>query len=498
MNLHRQSAPSPSPNAVSHPQSGSLAPDASIACNVPALPRRAAVALIDGEHYPQVVADALRLLADRFSFKGVLFLGGTEKIKSSRLEDEALGLYGIPVLFDSDPCAGLARAVAKFHPEVIVDLSDEPVLGYKERFRLISESLARNVSYIGSDFQFSPASAARLCVSPSLSIIGTGKRVGKTAVSGYVARTLKRTMSGAFSGPPVVVVAMGRGGPAQPELVNWPQEELTVEKLLALSRQGRHAASDHFEDALLSGVVTVGCRRCGGGMAGEPFVSNVVEGVLLANSLNPGFMVLEGSGAACPPVATDARLLVASALQPVADVAGMLGTYRLLTSDAVLLTMAEAPTISKARLAALVRAIREVRPEAPVLPVIFRPFPLESVRGKKVAFFTTAPADHVPRLCRHLEGEFGCRVTFCSGNLARRSALRRDLGARELAEAEVVLTEIKAAAIDAVAEEAAKRELPVIPVDNVPVEAPGERAGALEELVQELRELATQRFERGA
>ncbi|MCX8033100.1 MAG: 2,3-diphosphoglycerate synthetase [Thermoleophilia bacterium] len=460
--------------------------------------RPAAIALIDGEHYPQVVADALRSLADRFVFKGALFLGGLEKIKSGDLEAEALGLYGVPVLFDRDPRAGLARALAEFQPEVVVDLSDEPVVGYEQRFCLISESLARNVSYVGSDFQFSPARAARLCISPSLSIVGTGKRVGKTAVSGYVARTLKDKVNGIVSGPPVVVVAMGRGGPAEPEIVNWPRQELTVKELLALSRQGRHAASDHFEDALLSQVVTVGCRRCGGGMAGEPFVSNVVEGVLLANSLNPGFMVLEGSGAAYPPVATDARLLVAGAHQPVAHVAGLLGAYRLLTSDAVLLTMAEEPMATGRKVAALSRAIRKVRPEMPVLPVVFRPRPLEDVRGRKVAFFTTASAGPAHRLCAHLEEEFGCVVVFCSGNLARRGALVEDLHRPEMAAAEAVLTEIKAAAIDVVAEEAAKRGLPVIPVDNTPVEAAGETSGALADLVGELTELAIQRFKRGA
>ncbi len=41
--------------------------------------------------------------------------------------------------------------------------------------------------------------------------------------------------------------------------------------------KGLHAASDHYEDAMVSGVVTVGSRRCGGGMAGEPFVTNCAE-----------------------------------------------------------------------------------------------------------------------------------------------------------------------------------------------------------------------------
>ena len=93
---------------------------------------------------------------------------------------------------------------------------------------------------------------------PSLAVIGTGKRVGKTAVTGHVARLLARERQ-------VVVVAMGRGGPAEPELV---EVRPTVDDLLALSRAGRHAASDHLETAALTGLPTVGCRRCGGGLAG--------------------------------------------------------------------------------------------------------------------------------------------------------------------------------------------------------------------------------------
>ena len=52
----------------------------------------------------------------------------------------------------------------------------------------------------------------------------------------------------------------------------------TIEGLLQLSRDGRHAASDHLETALVAGVPTVGCRRCGGGLAGAVAVSNVARG----------------------------------------------------------------------------------------------------------------------------------------------------------------------------------------------------------------------------
>ena len=88
-----------------------------------------------------------------------LFLGGTEKIAGGELASEAEALYGLPVVFDSEQTRGLDRVISLYRPEVVVDLSDEPVLGYVERFRLISHSLARNVIYVGSDFQFSPPAA---------------------------------------------------------------------------------------------------------------------------------------------------------------------------------------------------------------------------------------------------------------------------------------------------------------------------------------------------
>ena len=56
----------------------------------------------------------------------------------------------------------------------------------------------------------------------------------------------------------------------------------TLDDLLALSRAGGHAASDYLETAALAGVVTIGCRRCGGGLAGATTTSNVPAGIELA------------------------------------------------------------------------------------------------------------------------------------------------------------------------------------------------------------------------
>jgi cyclic 2,3-diphosphoglycerate synthetase len=293
---------------------------------------------------------------------------------------------------------------------------------------------------------------------------------------------------------------MGRGGPARPEVVNGAQRRLTPEDLLAWSRQGKHAASDYFEDAALSGVFTVGCRRCGGGMAGEPFASNVAEGVGLANSLLPEFIVLEGSGAAQPPVAADARLLVAGAHQTVDDIAGYLGAYRLLISDAVVLTMAEEPLAGPGKVRAVQAAIEAVRPGLPVLPVVFRPQPVESIEGRKVACFSTVAPGLVGVLRRHLQERWGCRVEMFSTNLADREALRRDFEDEAMGRVDTVVTEIKAAAIDVVAEKAAALGLPVVFMDNLPVEVSPdgglkETGGSLEGLAGQMAAIAGERFE---
>ena len=136
----------------------------------------------------------------------------------------------------------------------------------------------------------------------------------------------------------VVVVAMGRGGPVEPETVSVPP---TLDALVALSRAGRHAASDHLETAALAGVETVGCRRCGGGLAGAVFVSNVLEGARVAAALGPDLVVFDGSGAALPPIAADRTIAVVGGHQSPAVAAGYLNAFRLLLADLVVLTMAE-------------------------------------------------------------------------------------------------------------------------------------------------------------
>ena len=386
------------------------------------------LAVIDGEHYAPVVRDALAALPHEVV--AVWVAGGTEKLVGG--ED-----YGVPVV------AGLEAGIAEHEPELVVDLSDEPVLGPRERFRVASRVLALGLPYEGPDFRFDPPAFAPFPL-PSLVIVGTGKRVGKTAVTGHLARLLSRDRE-------VIVVAMGRGGPPEPQLV---EARPRLDDLLELSRAGHHAASDYLETAALAGVTTIGCRRCGGGLAGSPGESNVVDGAALAAELEPELVIFDGSGAAIPPVEADARVLVTSSAQPVEVATGYLNAYRILISDLVLVTGgADEP---------LLEAIAQVK-DVPVVPVELRPRPVEPVDGRRLAFFTTAPPAVHETLAAHLAERHGAEVVHVSGNLARREALREEL---DRVGADTYLVEIKAAAIDVVAEAAVARGRELVFADN--------------------------------
>jgi cyclic 2,3-diphosphoglycerate synthetase len=398
-----------------------------------------ALALIDGEHYAPVVRDALAELPH--DVVGALLVGGTEKLRGGEE-------YGVPVVHELD------EAIDRFEPEIAVDLSDEPVLGPLERFRLASRILARGIAYEGADFSLRPP-VFESFPRPSLAVIGTGKRVGKTAVTGYTARLLAGSRD-------VVVVSMGRGGPAEPTLADVRP---TVEDLLALSREGAHAASDYLETAALAGVPTIGCRRAGGGLAGAPWTTNIAAGIRQALDRDPELVLFDGSGAALPPVETGARILVAGANQEPALVTGYLNAYRILISDLVVLTMAEEDVDWRAT----VEAVGEVASSVPVIATVLRPRPVDAIAGKSVAFFTTASGSAAPRLERHLREAHDAAEVTVSCNLADREALRADLDSTE---AEVYLVEIKAAAIDVVCETAAERGIEVVFADNevVPVD----------------------------
>jgi cyclic 2,3-diphosphoglycerate synthase len=390
-----------------------------------------ALVVIDGEHYPPVIRDAIAELP--YDVVGAWLAGGTEKLRGGEE-------YGVPLIAELED--GFAAA------EVVVDVSDEPVLGPAQRFLLASRALAAGLRYEGADFHFEPPQYAAFPL-PSLAVIGTGKRVGKTAVTGHVARLLARDRD-------VVVVAMGRGGPAEPVLADVRP---TLDSLLELSRAGGHAASDYLETAALTGVVTIGCRRAGGGLAGAVTSSNVLQGAALAAEREPDLVIFDGSGAAIPPIDVDVRILVAGRSQ---DPTAYLNAYRVLVSDLVVLVGGGD-----------VEHVRELK-DVPVVRVDLRLRPVVPLRGRRVAVFTTGPAP-----TEHLDGE----IVTVSRNLSDRAKLREDLAR---ADADVFAVEIKAAAIDVVAEAARERGAEVVFVENevVPLEGEPDLDDAIQQLVR--------------
>ena len=127
-------------------------------------------------------------------------------------------------------------------------------------------------------------------------------------------------------------------------------------------------------------------------MAGAAFDSNVAAALPLVEQSGAALAVFEGSGAVAPPVAADATLCVAGAAQPPEYITGFLGTYRLLMSELVILTMCEPPFAGDAEVRALADGVRAVKPDLTVVPTVFRPRPARPVRGRRVAYFSTAPA----------------------------------------------------------------------------------------------------------
>ncbi len=436
------------------------------------------IVLVDGEHYPPVTRWGIDTARERgHDVVGALFVGGSEKLQPGVLPD-----LGVPTrLSGPDRMAALTSAIDEFAPDGVLDLSDEPVLGYRERMELVAVALARGISYVGSDFRLDPPIEGPPLPVPTLAVIGTGKRTGKTAIAGALARLAARR------GLDPVIVAMGRGGPAEPQVADAGSVDLA--RLLSLVRSGQHAASDYLEDALTTGVTTIGARRAGGGLAGAPFATNVREAAQLGVELGAGILILEGSGSAVPPVPWDAGILVAPASIPVEYLAGYLGPFRLLLSDLLVVTMAAGPLAGHEHLSTLRSHIRRFLDDPRQIVTDFIPVPLADVKGERVFFTTTAPPAVAERQIAHLEATHGCTVVGWSTRLADRAGLAEDMeGAEPFG---VLLTELKAAAVDVACELALGSGAEVVFVDNQAVVAEG--SADLDAALGEVLDLALER-----
>jgi cyclic 2,3-diphosphoglycerate synthetase len=262
-----------------------------------------------------------------------------------------------------------------------------------------------------------------------------------------------------------VIVCMGRGGPPQPQLA---EAGTSLEELARISQDGLHAASDYLEGAALAGVATVGCRRVGGGLAGEPAESNVAEGAALAASRDPDALLFEGSGACIPPVVVDRTVCMVGDRSGALDA---LGPYRLLRAD-LALVIALAPSERESeRLAAAVAEFSQGR----VMRCSLEAQPAQELApGARVALFTTGPAS-----------ADSIDPVVTSDNLARRAALAADLDRAAAEGCDTYLTELKAGAIDTVAERAAREGARVVFLRNRPVGLDGDLDQALVKLYED-------------
>lgn len=422
--------------------------------------------LVDGEHYLPVTKEAIDTLnnLEHIDIVGAVFIGGTEKLRDDS-EDTYSEKLGVPVKFAKDkdiPYDLIVEMIREFDVDTVMDLSDEPILDYPKRFKIACKVLNEGISYEGPDFKFEPTSQYDIMQKPSITILGTGKRIGKTAVSGFVSRLIDK------NGYEPCVIAMGRGGPEEPEIVHGEELEINAEFLLEQSEKGVHAASDHWEDALMSRILTIGCRRCGGGMAGEVFLTNMKKGAKLANEVDSKFAIFEGSGAAIPPIKTNKKITLIGANQPIENLTTYFGPYRVGLADLVILTMCEEPMCDSEKIAKIEDFVSEVNPDATVISTVFRPKPLADISGKKVLFATTAPEGVKDKLVDYLESKYDCEVIGTTAHLSNRPLLRQDMETY-MDKAEVMLTELKAAAVDVATKDALAAGLEVVYCDNIPV-----------------------------
>ncbi len=445
--------------------------------------REKALALIDGEHYIPVLKGALEYANKKYDVIAAVFIGGTEKIGTPEDVKKALP---IPVILGkgNPPIEDIVEIAKKYNVDVVIDMSDEPVINYEKRMLVASALMVARVRYEGADFVFKPIDFQDVAEHPSLKCIGLGKRVGKTAISTFTAIVLKKM------GFKPCVVKAARGGPEEPTPLFGEELELSPEFLLKVADSGKHAASDYYQEALLAKIVTVGARRCGGGMVGKPFYSTEVEAVKLANKLPINFIIVEGSGTTVPAVLNDAVELVISVTTPLSHVTSFFGPYRVRLSELIIITMAEEHNRDKVE--QLEKAVRQLNPRAMISEVILRPEPMGNIQGKKIVFTSTAPREALEKIIvPYLEEKYKCEIVGFSPWLSNRPKLRRDLE-KYLPKAEMLVTELKAAAVDVATRMAVQRGLPVVYVNNIPITVGGDVD--LEKGIKELARRAVERF----
>ena len=218
----------------------------------------------------------------------------------------------------------------------------------------------------------------------------------------------------------------------------------------------------------MSRVLTVGCRRCAGGMAGMVYETNMVEGAMMTNDLDVNLVALEGSGSAIPPVKADKQIVLVGGHQPMETLTEYFGPYRIKLADLIIITMCDEQICSREKLDDLLIKIHEINPNADIVPTIFRPHPVDDISNKNILFATTAPESVQHLLKDYLEENFNCNVVAISSHLSNRPLLQRDIE-ENIDNIDCMLTELKAAAVDVATKDALNKGLEVVYCDNIPI-----------------------------
>ena len=399
------------------------------------------VAVIDGEHYAPVVRAALAELP--YEVVGAWLAGGGEKLRGG---DD----YAVPLGATLEEA--LAGGSLTWSSTSRTSRCSARASGWRWRAGCSPPGSPTRGRISASTRRSSPPVGV-----PSLAIAGTGKRVGKTAVTGHVARLLAQDRR-------VVVVAMGRGGPPEPEVIESRPTWRRCSSARAPACTGRPTTSRRPRSPACPPSAAAGPE------AGSPARSaarTCREGVEAALALDPELLLFDGSGAALPPVAADARVLVVPAHQP-PDTRHRLpervpDPRRRPGRGLARRGPADAHAVARSRPRGQGRAGRSARCSAPARWSRWPGAAWRSSRRRRrgrtrcspITCCTSTGAEHVA----------------VSGNLATAPRCTHDV---EGLDADVFLVELKAAAVDVVAEAAFARGIPLILADADLRALPGE------------------------
>ena len=151
-----------------------------------------------------------------------------------------------------------------------------------------------------------------------------------------------------------IVVAMGRGGPPDPQVAEAGSVDLDRSSRSCKPGARRlrlpGGRPDHGRD---HDRRSPGRRRPGGRSVRDQRPRGRRD---RRRTPTPGSSILEGSGAALPPVPWDAGVLVVPATCPPEYLSGYLGPYRLLRADLAVVTMSASPAPGSENLSAALRS----------------------------------------------------------------------------------------------------------------------------------------------